>query len=741
LTAPTSFGSTGLFDDDDLPPLSDDDDEGDSNENENDDTEDGDVKMYDVDLDQLLSRQTHNSLSDTTNSPQRFSNIGPGSPGRPKSLSMSISGVWRCNKCTLINSKPFAPVCEMCGSSRIEDCNVDTQVVKLQSSLLVDRCAKDGSLRRGSSPASLNRKGVDEFVDVPLGNAVPKEKQAKKLHGKNMSMPHIMTEKDALKSEALSRGKGIRDALSIRIVRSEVSSFTSYHIRVIDMSTGFRWIVKRRYRQFYQLQQQMTRLTSEYPWQNARNKHEIFVEARALRRITALEFPSRAHLATMMQRTKPTDGSKTKRQVQLESFLRHVSALVAPVPIGDVRAKALLLLQDFLDVDMYKKQLDEMDIFTHGTDEQKGIARVKVKTYQILNDPYTKEGSAILRYLTKFEKMLAEGEKTKEFILELLEEMAESIDDICTYILEHHKVAKALLLPATAKKRNGINKNSHHRINSVMTNMEQPKAAPTAIEDGLSHKPGHGRRGSMPAMHLSPFCGVSDLLATSDFLATNDVASSSDGFSEEVDSPLREAEESDENEARAADLVRAMVEDSIFSPTYEDLFTHLSLVEQAKEFDVQKKAGMLRSKSQSFFEIPEAAQSPSGWKDVVCILSELDRHRLPSDKQRVLTAAAHMIAVLHRNEHSDRPAEDTVLSADELLPIFIYCIVHSTISSFLVTKVGKHDPKTLQRLVLILVCVCCVTTNDFFASQPCSERNVGAVHMLGQFNSGKAVVS
>ncbi len=431
LTDRSAIESTGLFDDDDLPPLSssdDDDDEDDGLQAES------EVELFDVDLDQTaitdIDISTRHARTVSEPPPHRFSediDISATTPERSISttprlstMNRSISGIWRCNKCTLINSKPFAPVCEMCGSSRIEDPNVDSQIVKLQFSLLTGR----ESTRRNSSPAQFARRGAEEFVEVPLHSVAATAKQLKKEQKKVLH--RVIKEEDDLWNEALSRSKGIRDALSIRIVRSEYSNFTSYHIRVIDMSTGFRWIVKRRYRQFYQLHQQITRLTSEYPWQTVRGKQEAFVEARALRRITSLEFPSRRDFSNMMQRTRPADGAKTKRQKQLELFLRHVSALVAPAPLGDVREKALLLLQDFLDVDLYKVQLDDMDIFRWGTEEQKGIVRVKVKTYRILNDPYTKEGSAILRYLTKFEKMLSEGDKTKEFILGLLQEVPAS---------------------------------------------------------------------------------------------------------------------------------------------------------------------------------------------------------------------------------------------------------------------------------------------------------------------------
>lgn len=101
---------------------------------------------------------------------------------------------------------------------------------------------------------------------------------------------------------------------------------------------------------------------------------------------------------------------------------------------------------------------------------------------------------------------------------------------------------------------------------------------------------------------------------------------------------------------------------------------------------LERKCLSLRDKPQSFFGISVGHMSPSSWESAVSAFSRVASvFSLPVDKLDALVEAAKMIHELFEKEHQIDATENNIsstsLSADDMLPIFIYCIVMSNIPS------------------------------------------------------------
>ena len=92
------------------------------------------------------------------------------------------------------------------------------------------------------------------------------------------------------------------------------------------------------------------------------------------------------------------------------------------------------------------------------------------------------------------------------------------------------------------------------------------------------------------------------------------------------------------------------------------------------------KVEILKQKSQSFLKIHNGHQSPSGWRSVIDILREgVGRSTLPCNKLKAIVDAGKEIGRLSKVEHPGGVSGNTILGADDFLPIFIYCVVNADI--------------------------------------------------------------
>ncbi|OWZ09749.1 hypothetical protein PHMEG_00017498 [Phytophthora megakarya] len=138
----------------------------------------------------------------------------------------------------------------------------------------------------------------------------------------------------------------IRYAVVVRVVRVEtVKNHAMFVLKVSDAETQKRWEVKKTLKELMQFYSQIQNISLE----DASVKRPLWGTFRGLMRF---------HLPKKILHFR---GSlNTQRRMVFDSFLRQTAALVAPVPLGPRRRKAVLLLQEFVDVHRH------CDVFDRG---------------------------------------------------------------------------------------------------------------------------------------------------------------------------------------------------------------------------------------------------------------------------------------------------------------------------------------------------------------------------------------
>ena len=98
-----------------------------------------------------------------------------------------------------------------------------------------------------------------------------------------------------------------------------------------------------------------------------------------------------------------------------------------------------------------------------------------------------------------------------------------------------------------------------------------------------------------------------------------------------------------------------------------------------------RKCNQLRQKPQSFFGISTDHMSPSSWESAIVAFNMVASTAvsIPLGKLEALVEAAEAIPRLYEYEHAKfvgvTGKKTKSLGADDLLPIFIYCVVMSNI--------------------------------------------------------------
>jgi len=140
---------------------------------------------------------------------------------------------------------------------------------------------------------------------------------------------------------------------------------------------------------------------------------------------------------------------------------------------------------------------------------------------------------------------------------------------------------------------------------------------------------------------------------------------------------IRKKEENHDEETLLHDAIRAQVEVEAYIPIRSLISKHLTTLWRDDDMEVLRKINMLKQFPQSYF-IPQEYESPSEWKAVSQILTVgLARQSLPCIKLKSIVNAGLSIPRLFEIEH--RPKEKKPFTADVILPIFIYAVVHADI--------------------------------------------------------------
>ena len=160
------------------------------------------------------------------------------------------------------------------------------------------------------------------------------------------------------------------------------------------------------------------------------------------------------------------------------------------------------------------------------------------------------------------------------------------------------------------------------------------------------------------------------------------------------------------------DGVRRQLEVEVYVPLRSALSMVLVNAFRIEDLEVKKKMDALSSKSQAFFNIPEKYRSPTGWASARDILRDgMGKSTLPSEKLDAVLQCAGEIVRLFREEHAPPSSSSSSsqqqqqprssssegggswdsaassddeqgprLGADDFLPIFIYCVVNSSLT-------------------------------------------------------------
>jgi len=139
-------------------------------------------------------------------------------------------------------------------------------------------------------------------------------------------------------------------------------------------------------------------------------------------------------------------------------------------------------------------------------------------------------------------------------------------------------------------------------------------------------------------------------------------------------------------------VIRRQVEYEIYFPSRDAIDTMMSRQFGSIDDALERKCNILKHKPQSFFGISVEHMSPSSWEAAITAFGRISAvYTLPADKLDALVVAAKMIPDIFEKEHSIAvenlsPSKNGVeenkqssLGADDMLPIFIYCLVMSSI--------------------------------------------------------------
>jgi hypothetical protein len=137
---------------------------------------------------------------------------------------------------------------------------------------------------------------------------------------------------------------------------------------------------------------------------------------------------------------------------------------------------------------------------------------------------------------------------------------------------------------------------------------------------------------------------------------------------------------SDEFRCVIRDAVRRQVETEIYLATIGRIDFIMQQVYEAADRQFYERTCKLCHQPQSYFDIYVDHISPSSWQASIAAFKAITQKTLPCDKINALLEMSRGIFQLYRAEHPD---VSQPLSADDLLPIFIYIMVQAQLPSMI----------------------------------------------------------
>lgn len=145
---------------------------------------------------------------------------------------------------------------------------------------------------------------------------------------------------------------------------------------------------------------------------------------------------------------------------------------------------------------------------------------------------------------------------------------------------------------------------------------------------------------------------------------------------------LGSAESIDELKSNIIQVIHEEVEEFIFYPLCKVLYHQIRYKLGGKIKQLRDKITILKEKKQTFFGIPAKRVSRSCWNLVIAALDEIDQVTLPHVKCTKLMEASNLIYTVSASDHPDHES----ISADDFIPILIYCVVNANVEDWLSLK-------------------------------------------------------
>lgn len=434
---------------------------------------------------------------------------------------------------------------------------------------------------------------------------------------------------------------GIRKSLCVRIVNAFVAGDrTAYTIWIYDIELGKEWYAPVRYYQdFKDLRSETMRICS----------------------------------TTVAQIPFPTDGWKVwgggsevnesgsareTRCKQLERFLRTLCGIVYTGNLNPRLQEVAVHLQSFLGCDTGFKDNDSNTIILDkhvAVNSSKFIRKMKenVNLHSVQN-----VGLLLLlkRSLQRYTNRI--------FLLPITDQLVSQFIDMMKSNMP------------TSRKMNAMKKNNRSALK------QNAQSDLNKVKDFLNQMQDLILDGSIP--DFNEICRRDEYVTLTEFFNSNNETDKSTFFS---------------------DCVREQIEIEVYLPLRSSISKHLVHGWRNDDLEMQFKMQELRKRPQSYFKIHPDDQSPTNWDSVSKILSMgVGMSTLPCEKLQAIVDAAKEVARLYDDEHNSKTKnlkdgmnddenekqstiprnlsrssfqKEKTLSADDFLPIFIFCVVRA----------------------------------------------------------------
>ena len=125
--------------------------------------------------------------------------------------------------------------------------------------------------------------------------------------------------------------------------------------------------------------------------------------------------------------------------------------------------------------------------------------------------------------------------------------------------------------------------------------------------------------------------------------------------------------------------LRKQIEAEVYVPLRSILSKAIVNGWRPEDIQVSASSRLLRDRSYDFFKIPEENRREGDWIEARKILRNGTRKTLPCDKLRAIVECAREINRNHEETVDNNNKPNSSLSADELVPIFIFVVVNADI--------------------------------------------------------------